>query len=141
MSIRFPSDHNHEITRPGPPQKRGGGRFIFLLIFGAIAFMLMRGMNTSSPVPPMDHDTTDYPDLQSPSAQQVDTSDWFGKEQRETASQKPPQSSSNSGFSMEDVITTQNEPTTDRHTQPSTTSKPSTPKKTTKGAWGLEEVD
>jgi hypothetical protein len=37
MSIHFPTDQ--------PRRRKGGGGFIFLLIFGAIAFMVFRGMS------------------------------------------------------------------------------------------------
>ena len=105
---------------------------------------------------------TSYPDLQKQPTQRVDTSDWFDQNRPSTTSQKQPQSSSNSGFGMEDVMTTPNERTSRPSTAPNaeavtkqpvrkgdwsfdsnieTTPQPSAPKKQTNSDWGFEQVD
>lgn len=162
MSIRFPSDDNPGMSSPQAPRKRSGGSFMFMLILGVIAFMVVRSMNTAGPTPPMEGGTTSYPDLQKQPTQRVDTSDWFDQNRPSTTSQKQPQSSSNSGFGMEDVMTTPNERTSRPSTAPNaeavtkqpvrkgdwsfdsnieTTPQPSAPKKQTNSDWGFEQVD
>jgi len=105
--------------------------------------MVIRGMRPQEPTLPIDGEnvgSTSYPDLEQFPQQRADQADWGtgeGPVQRNTASESTNSrsNSSNSGFAMEDVTTTQNpQPTTGRLSQPA-------PKKTTNGDWGHEEVE
>ena len=181
MSIRFPTDNDSGMSGRRPPrQPGGGGRLVFMLIFGVIAFMVIRGMTSRGPATPADpvpgdrsgeYGSTQYPDLQSDQDQQrADQGDWGledGPVQRNAQSKKPSSKSSNGDWGMESVATKRDEKTSagrfskstnspikeSENKQPTTngdwsldsniksTPKLTEPKKTTKGDWGLEEVD
>ena len=155
MSIRFPTDNDAGMPSPSGPRKRGGGgRFLFMLMLGVIAFMIIRGMSSAprnSIEPPAgdrngEYGSTSFPELE-PNQPRDDQNDWGmddGPVQRNADSKKPNTKSSGSDWGMEDVATQRDaQKPAGRFSQssPASVKKPENKKPVTQGNWSLEEVD
>ena len=152
MSIRFPTDNDAGMPRPRAPRRpSGGGRLIFMLILGVVAFMIMRGVASRAPSTPTQPNQSnqngtvdDYDFSKDLQRNRVDQGDWGmedGPVQRNAASKEPSIKSSSKDWGMEEVATQRDaKPSAGRFSQPSNApvKEPQNKQPTTNGDWGLD---